>query len=102
MVRVGGSQWDKMVAAYNLLASAMSLKDQGHFGTKEPQSHSHPYDQWIFMVRKGTEDPEGAGIPAGPAGPPPIMVSDFPGPRAATAAAQQITAKVTFFIQQFM
>lgn len=71
------------------------------------------------MVRKGTEGPAGAGIPAGPAGPlqgqhrndrklcgaqggEPIMVSGFPRSRAATAAAQQITAKVTFFIQQFM
>lgn len=97
----------------------MSLKDQGHFGTKEPQSHSHPYDQQIFVVRKGTEGLEGAGIPAGPAGPRqgqhrsdrklcgaqgggPIMVSGFPRSRAAMATAQQITAKVTFFIQQFM
>lgn len=52
MVSVGGSQWDQMVASYTLLGYAMNLKNQGHFGTKEPQSCIHPWDQQALVVEK--------------------------------------------------
>ena len=44
-VGAAGSQWVNMMVSYNLLASAVNLKHQGHLETEEPESHIHLHNQ---------------------------------------------------------